>query len=92
LIVILTNADTSLSWKRVGDNEPMFVLCDTTDGDFEIDIPDATAREGSIPFKVKGGGSVWLKPMETQLIDDLEELEVTDTVTIQSDLNDWWVI
>lgn len=92
MIVKLDNSQTSIVQVRSVEAEELFILGDTTNGDFSVELPDATVREMTIVVKVKGGGAVTLTTDAPQEIELDTELDVTDTVTIKNDLENWWVV
>ena len=92
MIINLVKGDTELRFKSSYKAGEILILCDTSNGDLEINLLDATGGEMTLPFKVKGGGTVFLTPLIGQYIDEEDTLEVTDKVTLKSDLHDWWVI
>lgn len=93
--IILTPFDKSLSGKYRTDDEEVFVLLDTTEGVFDVNLPDCTAGNNQeFIFKNIGLYNANLVPATGQYIDDVVYITVApwDTIRLWSDLKMRWIV
>ncbi len=80
----------------VFENNCTTIFLDTTGGDINIALPDATSYDGMI-WRIKkinkGGGNITVRAYEGQTIDGLEEVVLYNDVTeIKSNGSNWDIV